>query len=292
MTANPQKLIDTFELVARPMEAGDVDRLHELTIGVGWPHKVEDVKLLMELGHGLFACDPIDRVVGSAMWFPMGPRYATIGMVITSPKLQALGAGRWLMNNILELAGEGPRGLNATRAAYRLYIALGFEPLAKVHQRQGICRAPDGALPPVGTRLREAGAEEIAAILRLDRAAYGADRSNMLSRLMEFGQAILLERDGVAEGFSICRRFGRGHVVGPIVARDAAAAMALTAPHVRRHAGTFMRIDTARSDAAFMDFLSDIGLAPYDTVTQMRLGAMRRPREEVEIWGLAFHALG
>lgn len=292
MSAHPPKVVETFELTARMMTEDDLDLLHELSIGVGWPHRAEDLRLLMELGQGLVACDPIDRVVGSAMWFPMGANYATIGMVITTPKLQSMGAGRWLMDHVLRLAGDGPRGLYATREAYKLYLLLGFEPVATIFQRQGICTAPDPTTPAPGIRLREVGQDEADTLVRLDRAAYGTDRAALIQRLLEFGDALVLERGGRPAGFSICQPFGRGHVIGPIVARDAADAIALTAPHAARQAGGFLRVDTAKNDPAFLAFLDSIGVVASDTVTRMKLGPALDSTDGLETWGLAFQALG
>ena len=86
--------IGGFELSLQPMTVADIPRLHELSVSVSWPHRAEDWAMLLHLGRGWVARDPIGRVLGSAMWFPFGPQVASIGMVITSPRLQENGAGR------------------------------------------------------------------------------------------------------------------------------------------------------------------------------------------------------
>ena len=94
MKMEPVKQVDSYELTARPMAMDDIPALYALSIGVRWPHRPEDWAMLIRLGHGVVAEDAIGRVVGSAMWWPMGPDFARIGMVITTPRLQEQGAAR------------------------------------------------------------------------------------------------------------------------------------------------------------------------------------------------------
>jgi hypothetical protein len=61
-----------------------------------------------------------------------------------------------------------------------------------------------------------------------------------------------------------------------MVAPDDAAAIALAAPHVRRLAGYFLRIDSAENGARFAGFLDAVGLAKVETITQMCIGQAPR----------------
>lgn len=67
-------------------------------------------------------------------------------------------------------------------------------------------------------------------------------------------------------GYSMCREFGRGRVVGPIVASDDDDANHLTAVHLRTLTGQFARVDT-REKAKFAEFLQQSRLAVYETAT-------------------------
>lgn len=282
------KQLETYELTARPMGPADVDLLHQLSISVAWPHRPEDWRLLLDVGRGIVACDEIGRVVGSAMWFPFGAEACSIGMVITSPRLQAHGAGRWLMDRVFLEARAPAKVLNATRAAYRLYVSMGFQPGRTVFQTQGIVTAA----PPDPGLARPGGPEDHAAIRALDRAAFGADRSLVLDRLLAVSEAQVIERDGRVAGYALCRRFGRGHVVGPVVAASAEAAVALAAPHVAARVGRFVRMDTQEEGGPLRAFLAAAGIGAYDTVTSMSLGAPLPSSEGVRVFGLANQALG
>lgn len=286
------KRLNTYDLALRDLHEIDVDKLHELSVMVGWPHRPHDWRLLQQVGQGIVGSDTIGRIVSSAMWFPMGDDFATIGMVITSPRLQAQGAASWLMEYVMEQCEGRRMRLTATRAAYRLYDAQGFKPVAKVHQHQGDAIDPGRVPVPDGATVRPLEPADHDDVVRLDRAAYDADRTVILNALLKVSDGLVLLRDGRIEGFSLCRPFGRGHVVGPVVAADAGEAIALTAPHVARHAGRFVRVDSARAEEGYTGFLKDCGLAEFDTLTTMALNDRDRRDGDVRTFALASHTLG
>lgn len=280
-----------YELDIRPMTPADIDQAHQLSIGVGWPHRPEDWRLVLEVGHGFVACDAIGRALASAMWWPFGQHFATVGMVITSPRLQMQGAGRRLMDTIFEQSGDRDLRLNSTKAGYRLYRSLGFEPVGRIFQHQG--KAEDAApASAADVAVRPVVAADHDAIARLDAMAYGADRTRVITALMAQSAGTIVERDGKAVGFALCRRFGRGHVVGPIVAEDDETAIALTRPHVQAHEGSFLRVDTAQEQGLFGGFLEACGMTIFDTVTTMIRGRNHGALGAARTFGLVNQALG
>lgn len=275
------------------MTEADITQAHQLSIGVGWPHRPEDWQFVMSLGEGVVACDAIGRALGSAMWWPFGPDFASVGMVITSPRVQAHGAGRRLMDAILERTGDRDLRLSSTRAGYRLYLALGFEPIGRIFQHQGRALAAEAEEgDPADLTIRAATAGDLEALARLDAAAYGADRSRVIRALLPLSTGTVAERSGKPVGFALCRQFGRGHVVGPIVAEDDAMAIALTRPHVLAHEGNFLRVDTAFEQTGFGRFLEASGMPIFDTVTPMIRGRSHGGGGAAKTYGLVTQALG
>lgn len=287
--------LKSFDLATQDIQSVPVQALHALSIGVSWPHRPADWDLLRALGHGFVARDEIDRVFSSAMWFPHGSRCATIGMVITSPRVQAHGGGQWMMERILHDCGDRWLMLNSTRAAVQLYLSLGFEPKATVFQCQGIVGA-QRPLPPVGAAsivpLDMADLEEITT---LDAAAFGAERPDLIRRLAEAPGAVIR---GIRAGrhlsaFAIRRAFGRGQVIGPIVAESEEDAVRLVAALLEGMENRFVRVDTRQPDGPLRTHLLASGLPLFDTVRTMVRGGALPPvlRGQPSIYGLAGHAV-
>jgi GNAT superfamily N-acetyltransferase len=264
--------IDVFETHLTDINAVDLAQLHALSIAVGWPHRAEDWQFMRAAGRGIVALDEIGRLLGSAMWFPYTETLAAIGMVITSPRLQALGTGQWLMKRVMaECDGRGFR-LNATRAALRLYISLDFDRRRTVVQCQGRAVWSDGAAVSADAmELRPLVAADLPAVIDRDAAAFGVPRSELITGLFQQSSGYGLFRAGRLAAFALCRHFGRGHVVGPVVASGDEDAIAVVAPHVAAHEGHFLRLDTHLEAGPFRTFLDRSGLSVFDTVTTMSL---------------------
>lgn len=288
MTDSNRRLVDSFSLASRPLTPADIAHLHELSVAVGWVHRAEDWAAALQLGEGIFLADEIGRPVGSAMWFPVSDDLAMLGMVITTPRLQERGAGRWMMEQIMARTGSRDLALNATRAACRLYLSLGFVPGLKVWQHQGIVTAA----PPVAPRVRPMQPGDHVAIHALDSRAYTTDRRRGLDLFLGQSRGTVIEEHGQITGYALCRRFGRGHVVGPVVAGDPQAAADLAAPHIAAHPGRFLRIDTRETEGPFVAFLEACGLRAQDSVTSMYLGKPRPTDPTAHIYALANQAIG
>lgn len=294
-TASDSLQVSSFTLNLTDITNVDLEHLHALSMSVGWPHRAEDWQFLREFGHGIAALDDIGRVLGSAMWFPYDADFATVGMVITSPRLQAKGAGQWLMERVLSRVDDRDLGLSATHAARRLYSSLNFKAEAIVYQCQGEAQEPPVFPISSDTLLRPLNPDELPQVTELDETAFGADRGPLLKRLLSHSQSVALIRNGRIKAFSFCRPFGRGHVIGPIVAATDEDAIAVVRPHVAAHKGTFLRIDTREKRGSFFGFLAHCGLSVFDTVTTMSLGRKWPPTAEGDApksYGLASHTLG
>lgn len=284
--------LKSFELFAQDIDSVGIDRLHALSLSVGWPHRPKDWEFLLRIGKGFAAVDGIGRVFGSAMWFPQGEEFATIGLVITTPRLQAQGNGRWLMEHVLAECRTQNLSLNATKAAYLLYHSLDFVTEGLAHLYQGQLPSAPASRPSLDGEIDVLTPDALGEIAALDALASGARRMAHLEVLAETAAIRVLRRDGEIVGYSMCREFGRGYVIGPIVAANDDDAIHLAAAHMDGLGGRHVRIDT-RSEGAFADYLRRSGLLLFETVTTMSKGRrvlVGRAGEPI-VYGLAGHAL-
>lgn len=270
--------LDTFELTLRDIKDVRPEQLHALSVSVGWPHRDTDWQMLLDLGQGLAAVDEIGRVVGTVMWLRYGPDFCMVCMLITLPRLQEQGAGRWLMERAHAVNQGAVFGLTATKEAKRLYRALGYGYEQKILRCQGEV-VPEAPAP--GTSIASGRVEGLVrpllasdhdSLLRLDRTATGYDRSAAFQALLPASQGHVLVRNEEIVSYALCRPFGRGHVVGPVVAATEADAIAVSRPHVELHAGRFLRADTPACNTAFTNFLVASGMQIHDSATSMGLG--------------------
>ncbi|GAA3103246.1 GNAT family N-acetyltransferase [Rhizobium viscosum] len=213
----------------------------------GWPHRLEDWQMALALSEGVVAIEA-GRVVGTALTTMYAADCATINMVIVDAAMRGRGVGRRLMDAALETAGSRPLRLVATKEGLPLYEKLGFAQTGTILQYQGVA-GEVAALP--GTEA--ATGADIDAIIELDRCAFGADRRRLIAYLAKIGDVAVMRRGGRICGFAVLRAFGRGEVIGPVVAGGLDDAKALAAHFIARRPGRFLRIDTT----------SDTGLAPW-----------------------------
>jgi predicted N-acetyltransferase YhbS len=256
----------------RAMREADLPAAHALSQAVRWPHRPEDWHFALCLGTG-FVAEEDGAVVGTALCWHQGLHHGSLGLIIVSPAHQGKGIGRQLMRLVLEQLGDRCTLLNATLAGQPLYESLGFRAIGTIHQHQGLLATPAA---PAGPRPRPATAADVPAIVALANRGTGMARDELLKQLIGVAEGAVLEHDGEVTGFSLIRPFGRGHVIGPVVAADAGCAQALIATWSAAYAGAFVRVDVTGS-SGLGEWLAQAGLAEVDTaVTMARHGVPPR----------------
>ena len=254
----------------RALAESDLPAAQALSAAAGWPHRVEDWRFVHRLGSGL-VMEERGGLIGTAMAWRYGTDAAALGMVVVAPERQGRGLGRRLLAATLE--GLGPRRvlLHATGAGMPLYRSFGFHARGAVRQHQGPATSAGLAAPQPGGRIRPVGRDDAPVLSALDTEATGLERGPVIAALLDVSEGVVLERAGEAVGFALLRRFGRGHVVGPVAAPDAEGAKALIAHWLRSRRGQFLRID-APEDAGLGDWLAGLGLAEVDNAVSMLRG--------------------
>ena len=278
--------IDALRVTA--LAVGDLSPAVALSSALGWPYREEDWRFALALGHGI-KVEVESRLIATALWWPYEAAYASCGMIIVSPDCQRQGIGNLVMDELLRQAQGRAIVLCSTHAGEHLYERLGFVPRGFVYQHQAVLSASPAVQRRAG--MRAPLPAELPALVELDRRASGMGRGRLLEALHAVGQIVVAEQAGELTGYACIRRWGRGSVIGPVVAADATEAKGLIAAHLVSQAGRFVRIDV--TDASGLSpWLSELGLGRVDQATTMAKGDLPRVAPGARLFALANQSMG
>lgn len=268
-----------------PFESAHINGALALSRAAQWPHRSEDWALLLSLSRGAVVLDGTD-VVATALATQFGP-VACANMIIVDAARRGAGLGRRVMEAAMAQVGAEEWRLIATVDGLPLYRKLGFVAYGEIVQHQGIvtAQATGGALPD------PASDGDIEALAALDRAATGMDRRSLYAALLRQGSVHVLREGGAITALAALRHFGRGEVLGPVIAGSADAARAIMAPLIASCAGRFLRVDTSVS-SGLAPWLTAQGLGHAGGGVQMRLGKAVAIEGPQQSFALAAQALG
>jgi predicted N-acetyltransferase YhbS len=227
----------------------DLRHCVRLSVDRGWLPEKAKWSMLLEVsevfgidapggGDGTDGTDGGDgALAGAVVLTRYGAELASVGMMLVAARYGRMGLGRALMEHLLAEAGDATVTLFATDLGKPLYDKLGFRTIRRSAAFTGPFRADSFLAEPAVTvatadnskmRTRPAAAADMASIIDVDKAAFGADRSRLLRRLPAFaGQLLVLETGRGVAGFAAAWQNHTSTVIGPVVAPDGAAARRL-----------------------------------------------------------------
>lgn len=267
------------EITISPFCADDIPAALALSQDVSWPHRAQDWALSLSVSHGSVARIGT-RIVGTALCSVFGP-VVTLNMIIVASDLRGHGLGRRLMQAVMDQAQDKEQRLIATADGLPLYEKLGFKAVGHIHQHQGIAVKSVPALP-----VHTGTSDDLVAFAAADQDATGMQRAQMLERFLDIGE--MLVTDG---GFAMVRPFGRGYVLGPIVARGPATAQALMSEAASRCHGQFLRVDLA-DNSELVPLSESLGLARAGGGVVMERQSSPHQSNTFTTFALASQAMG
>jgi len=191
-----------------------------LSDAAGWNQSAEDWAVFIGHGRVRGRRSADGALIASGAALPYGQGQGWISMVLVSPAFRHRGLASELLNegvDWLRQAGLTPV-LDATPAGAQVYRRLGFVPGLEFQRWEGVATASSAA-----AEWRAADLERIAA---LDAAASRVGRRFLLRDLLSrSGTQAWMTPDG--SGFVLCRVGRRATQLGPLVAADERAALAL-----------------------------------------------------------------
>lgn len=243
----------------------------ELAADRGWRPDPRKWALLLDVAEVYGVRAPAGGLAGTVTVTRYGSELAVVSMMLVGTRFAGRGLGRRLMMHALEQAGDATVFLYATPLGRALYEKLGFRVLGAVTTLVGRFTAgPTGA-----TRAADPG--DLAAILALDAAAIGSDRSELLTHYLGLAEQLrVLERDGAVQGFAAAAGTAEPVVVGPLVAPDTGAARALIAD-IASSIDAPVRLDLDECHDGLCEWARARGVEPTDRVWLMVRGDRELP---------------
>jgi hypothetical protein len=178
------------------------------------------------------------------------------------------------MQHLVSAMGTTPLTLHATPYGRPLYEELGFKATGRAEMLLGHF-TPDGPESRIATRA--AAAEDLAGILRLDEAVFGADRTPFITRLPAFSDQLrVAEENGRIIGYAAAWPNMNTHVVGPLIAQDTETAKALLASLAAR-TDRPLRTDIDVRHEHLLSWLKERGLVSVAFNTVMAYGIAELP---------------
>jgi len=271
----------------RALTAQDLPQAWQLSQQVGWPHRLADWQFAHALGQGA-AISEGERLVGVAIHWDWRT-CATLGLIIVADSHRQRGLGSRLVADALAAIKAPAVLLHATPDGAGVYARQGFVTSGQLCQHQGVAKGLVAPLP-VGAALRPATLADLDAICALDQRACALARRPLLQAVLQQGSGVVLQQNGQMQGFALVRPFGRGEVIGPVVAADTIAARALIAHWLDVYADRFVRIDVP-TETGLADWLAEAGLLAVDTCARMTRGTAPAGDASLRTYALVSQAL-
>jgi GNAT superfamily N-acetyltransferase len=268
------------------LDVADSSAAAKLSDEAGWNQTAEDWALMIRLGHAFGVPGPDGRIVATALALPYPPRFGWISMVLVHGPYRRRGlATRLLERSVAELSEHSlVPFLDATPAGQAVYERLGFGAVSALTRWRGLGRGrAQRALPLLAT-------SDLGVLGKLDEAAFGADRSQVLADLLRRGSPVAL-RDPAGEGFLLSRAGRTATHVGPVVARETETALALLDDALDAIAGPAL-IDVPDRETELAELLRHRGFEPERSYVRMALGRESAFGDEALVHAIAGPELG
>jgi len=283
----------------RRLVPGDLKRCLALSADRGWSPEKAKWSLLLDASEPFGVDAPDGRgLAGAVVLTRWGADRTSVGMMLVAARYGRRGLGRTLMEHLIGQAGGATVTLFATDMGRPLYEKLGFLPVRRSVAFVGTFRpgrhadnskrnfrfraAPAAGTLAAGTAgtARFATEADMAAILAVDAAAFGADRGNIVRRLPGFAERVAVLENGTGSGaeritgYATAWRNGPSMtIIGPVIAPDAEAATRLIT-HLAGQVRGNIRLDLDPDRPELPRWAHAHGLEPVSRTTVMALDAL------------------
>jgi GNAT superfamily N-acetyltransferase len=260
----------------RPMRFEDLDQALGLSRAEGWNQTEKDWKLLLEKRDNVcIVAEKDGRIAGTATALNHENKIAWIGMVLVDKSLRGMGAGKMLLQQIIDkLKHIKSVKLDATPAGEPLYSKLGFRPEYKIFRMRreaGIFDSEIAACKDICSINREVFND----IAVTDKVIFGADRSYLLNNLLnDFpGRALCIKDGNSISGYLFGRDGSRFGHIGPAISHSQDIAKCLITRALESIASQPAGVDVPEYKEEFIKWLASVGFVTQRYFVRMYLDA-------------------
>jgi ribosomal protein S18 acetylase RimI-like enzyme len=244
------------------MTADDLGPALALSVAEGWNQTEKDWKLLFENPRNIcIVAEKDKKVAGTATAMIHSGKIAWIGMVIVDKALRGKGAGRMLLTHLIgRLNHIESIKLDATPAGHPLYQNLGFRDEYTIFRMtnpfleiSGYSQAEDVTERFSGDIIEEISAQ--------DKIIFGADRSYLLSKLIEYypEKAFFIRRGDIVKDYILGRDGNRFSYIGPLCTDSLESARSLISKSLHFLVKKPVALDVPEEKREFIKWLESIG---------------------------------
>jgi GNAT superfamily N-acetyltransferase len=247
----------------RILSEDDLSFVDELVNQAGWNQQREDwLRVLLYEPGGCYAAFAGPRLIGTVTTTAYGEDLGWIGMMLVHRDFRRRGIAKLLMHRSLSYLREKNVAcikLDATPEGQIVYEQFGFIPEWKFYRWAFAADQPAHTVRPN---------QEMRRYDKLDRIAFGADRSRLLNRLSEVSFGVSTE-----SGFGMMRSGRRASYLGPVTADSADSAIEIVRMLVGPNTGRVFW-DIPGPNIAAQAMAEGLGFRPVRELTRMTLGQM------------------
>lgn len=271
------------------MSPADLDAAIDWAAAEGWNPGLHDAARFRAADPaGFLALHEDGRPVASISVVRYGAGFGFLGLYIVRPEYRGRGLGLALWQAGMAHLDGCTVGLDGVLAQQANYARSGFA-LAHRNVRYAGRPTPSASADP---RVRPVDETMLPALEAFDRAHFPAPRPAFLRGWLlgegHVGRALVA--DGAVVGYGVRRACRDGAKIGPLFARDAAAAEALALSLIEGVTGT-VALDVPEPNAEAVALAGRLGLAPvFETARMYRGPAPDLPLEQV--FGITTFELG
>ena len=255
----------------RTAAPADLVQVLDWAAAEGWNPGLDDAAAFHAADpQGFFLAERDGAAVAAISVVDHSDSFAFLGLYLCQPEWRGQGIGYALWTHALAHAGTRTVGLDGVAAQQANYAKSGFVLTGATLRLEG------DLAPQPAPEIRAATPEDSARLLALDSAANGVERPRFLSAWTASGpqrRTVVLGSAQGPVGFATARLCRTGCKIGPIVAPDSEAALALARAALDAIGGSRAIIDVPEDNAALASALRKQGFAETFATARMYRGA-------------------